>query len=85
MLDFDLDALTSFHLAEGWWSVRARDQVEFSRPAFVGETLYMTSTIVDLYEKRGLHYYVRETIIRNAAGEEVVKMVVHSALRDGGR
>ncbi len=50
------------------------------RPAKVGEQLTFSGTLIDKYIKRGLEYAVIESVIVDAAGNEIRRVTDHFLL-----
>lgn len=65
--------------------LHAEQHFESHRPIIAGDRLAFTSTIADLYAKKGgaLEFVVQETLARGAAGELVAKLKTVLAVRHG--
>ncbi|MEX2644349.1 MAG: MaoC family dehydratase [Acetobacterales bacterium] len=61
-----------FVLAPGTGSIMARQESRFLAPAFVGSTLSVSWTVVEVYEKRGRPYQVTESVVVDEAGETLL-------------
>ena len=57
----------------------------YHRPIHAGETITLTTTTSDIYEKKGgaLEFIVQDTKAENAAGELCVEMRVVTVVRNG--
>ncbi|MBA7611311.1 hypothetical protein ES703_18531 [subsurface metagenome] len=53
----------SFQLPPGMAAVHAKEQVEYFNPGRVGKTFRVCWNVVDVYEKRGRLYQVKEALI----------------------
>ena len=63
----------SWYLPEGTAGINAKDEVEFINPARVGKTLRVSWKVIDAYTKRGNPYFVKDTIIIDNDGLEILR------------
>lgn len=81
LLSLAMSGVIGFRPAEGWTGMHARDEVELIRPVFVGETLTLHWQVVDVYEKRGRPWWVRECTITGADGQLRLRRRIHTAFQ----
>ena len=62
-----------FRLDPGMAAVHAREEVEFINPGRVGEKFTVTWNVVDYYEKRGRPYQIKEALIVNGDGVNILR------------
>ena len=79
LIHLNMSELLAFKPAAGWVGLHARDEVEMLGPVHVGETLTITWRVVELYEKRGRPYWVRETEVSDSHGRPLVRRRMHTA------
>ena len=63
----------SFQLPLGMAAVHAKEQVEYINPGRVGKTFRVCWKVVDVYEKRGRQYQVKEVLIIDEEGMEILR------------
>jgi len=63
----------SFHLPPGMAAVHAKEQVEYLNPGRVRRTFRVYWKVVDVYEKRGRQYQVKEALIVDEDGIEILR------------
>ncbi len=63
----------SYQLPPGVLELHAEDEVEFCRPAHVGDRLTVTWKVVGRDEKRGRIWHVTQISVTNQAGDEILK------------
>lgn len=81
LLSLAMSGVIGFRPAEGWTGMHARDEVELIRPVFVGETLTLRWRVLDVYEKRGRPWWVRECTITGAEGQLRLRRRIHTAFQ----
>lgn len=68
MLATDYVPLLRGHLALGW-GLMARHAIKSLEPVKVGDTVTVTGTITEKFEKKGRHYWTLEYQVRNSRAE----------------
>jgi len=63
----------SFYLPPGMAAVHAKEEVEYLNPGRVGKTFRVQWKVVDIYEKRGRFYQVKDTLIVDEDGVEILR------------
>ena len=63
----------SFYLPPGMATVHAKEEVEYLNPGRVGKTFTIYWKVVDTYEKRGRPCQVKETLIVDEDGIEILR------------
>lgn len=63
----------SYSLPPGVTAIHAADEVEFLNPGKVGKKFRVTWKIVDVYEKRGRSYQVKEVLIADEDDVEILR------------
>lgn len=64
----------SFYLPPGVACVHAKeDKVQFINPGRVGSTFSVHYSVVDVYERRGRQYQVKEVLITDEDGLEIIR------------
>jgi len=63
----------SFYLPPGMATVHAKEEVEYLNPGRVGKTFRICWKVVDTYEKRGRPYQVKDTLIVDEDGVEILR------------
>jgi len=63
----------SWYLPEGVAGINAKDEVEYINPARVGKTFRVYWKVVDSYTKRGKPYFVKDTLIIDNDGLEILR------------
>lgn len=65
--------------------LHAEEEFEYISPVYAGDTISVSETLVDMYEKKGgaLEFYTFEGIATNQRGEVVVRMKNTLAHRNG--
>lgn len=66
----------SFHLPPGMAAIHAKEEVEFLNPGRVGKTFRVSWKVVDVYEKRGRPYQVKEALIVDEDGVEILRRMI---------
>lgn len=55
-------------------ALHARQDIEFISPCRVGKKIRMTGRLVNIYQKRGMNYYVWDIMAVDEDGKEIVRM-----------
>jgi len=63
----------SFYLPPGMAAVHAKEEVEYLNPGRIGKTFWVHWKVVDTYEKRGRPYQVKEALIVDEDGMEILR------------
>ncbi|MFC1964502.1 MaoC family dehydratase N-terminal domain-containing protein [Chloroflexota bacterium] len=63
----------SFKLPIGMAAVHSHEEIEFHNPGRVGDTFRVTWKVIDVYEKRGRMYQVKEALIVNKKNLPIIK------------
>lgn len=63
----------SFYLPHGMAAVHAKEEVEYLNPGRVGKKFKVSWKVVAIYEKRGRPYQVKETLIVDEDGTEILR------------
>ena len=63
----------SFYLPPGMAAVHAKEEVEYLNPGRVGKAFRVTWKVVDVYTKRGRPYQVKEALIVDEDGIEILR------------
>lgn len=63
----------SFQLPPGMAAVHAKEEVEYLNPGRVGKTFWVCWKVVDVYEKRGRQYQIKEVLITDEDGTEILR------------
>ena len=66
----------SFHLPPGMAAIHAKEEVEFLNPGRVGKTFRVSWKVVDMYEKRVRPYQVKEALIVDEDGVEILRRMI---------
>jgi len=66
----------SFYLPPGMAAVHAREETHFLSPARVGRSLRVSWRVVDVYEKRGRPYQVKQVQIVDDNGTEILRRTI---------
>lgn len=66
----------SFHLLSGMAAIHAKEEVEFLNPGRVGKTFRVSWKVVDMYEKRVRPYQVKEALIVDEDGVEILRRMI---------
>jgi len=74
----------SFYLPEGVAAVHTDEEIEFINPARVGKTFTVSWKVVDWYEKRGRPYQVKQAVIVDEDGLEILKRTITDTYVSGG-
>lgn len=74
----------SFYLPYGMAAVHAKEEVEYLNPGRVGKSFTVHWKVVDTYEKRGRPYQVKETLIVDEDGIEILKRTITDTYIFGG-
>ena len=63
----------SFHLPSSMAAVHTHEEVEYLNPGRVGKTFRVYWKVVDTYEKRGRRYQVKEVLIVDEDGVDILR------------
>ena len=74
----------SFYLPPGMAAVHAKEDIEYLNPGRVGKSFSVHWKVVDTYEKRGRPYQVKETLIIDEDGVEILKRMITDTYISGG-
>lgn len=74
----------SFYLPYGMAAVHAKEDIEYLNPGRVGKSFTVHWKVVDTYEKRGRPYQVKETLIVDEDGVEILKRMITDTYISGG-
>ena len=74
----------SFYLPYGMAAVHAKEEVEYLNPGRVGKSFTVHWKVVDVYEKRGRSYQVKETLVVDEDGIEILKRIITDTYISGG-
>lgn len=66
----------SFYLPPGMAAVHAREDIQYVNPARIGKVLRVRWKVVDLYEKRGRPYQVKQMTMLDEDGTEIVRRMI---------
>jgi len=75
----------SFYLPIGMAAVHAKEEVEFLSPGRVGKTFRVSWKVIDVYEKRGRSYQVKEALISDEDGVEILRRRITDTYISGGK
>jgi hypothetical protein len=75
----------SFYLPDGTAAVHAKEEVEYINPGRVGKTFRVTWKVTDMYEKRGRPYQVKEVLIVDEDGVEILRRKITDTYMGGER
>lgn len=81
LLSLAMSGVIGFNPAPGWTGMHARDEVELVSPVRVGESLTLHWRVVDIYEKRGRPWWVRECEITGSDGAVRLRRRIHTAFQ----
>lgn len=81
LLSLAMSGVVGFNPAPGWTGMHARDEVELVSPVRVGESLTLHWRVVDIYEKRGRPWWVRQCVISGSDGEVRLRRRIHTAFQ----
>ena len=73
----------SFYLPPGMAAVHAKEEIEFLNPGRVGKKFRVTWKVVDVYEKRGRPYQVKEVLIVDEDGLEILRRRITDTYIEG--
>lgn len=73
----------SFYLPSGMAAVHAKEEVEYLNPGRVGKTFRVYWKVVDMYEKRGRQYQVKEALVTDEDGVEILRRKITSTYIGG--
>ena len=74
----------SFYLPYGMAAVHAKEEVEYLNPGRVGKSFTVYWKVVDTYEKRSRPYQVKEALIVDSDGIEILKRRITDTYISGG-
>jgi len=74
----------SFYLPPAMAAVHAKEEVEYLNPGRVGKTFRVYWKVVDTYEKRGRAYQVKEALIVDEDGVEILRRRITDTYIAGG-
>jgi hypothetical protein len=74
----------SFSLPPGMAAVHTHEEAEFFNPGRVGDTFRVTWKVIDVYEKRGRKYQVKEALIVNQDGLPIISRKLTDTYTSGG-
>ena len=66
----------SYSLPPGVTAIHSADEVEFLNPGKVGKKFRVTWKVVDVYEKRGRLYQVKEVLMADEDGVEILRRTI---------
>ncbi len=72
-----------FRLDPGMAAVHAKEEVEYLNPARVGKKLKVTWKVIDYYEKRGRPYQIKEALIVDEDGVEILRRKITDTYMGG--
>ncbi|MEZ5765713.1 MAG: MaoC family dehydratase N-terminal domain-containing protein [Xanthobacteraceae bacterium] len=75
MLATDYIPLLKGHLHLGW-GLMSRHSIRSLKPVRIGDTVTVTGTITDKFEKKGRHYWTLEYFVSNASGERCLESTI---------
>lgn len=75
----------SFYLPAGMVAIHAKEEIVFLNPGMVGKTFRVYWKVVDVYEKRGRSYQVKEALIVDEDGVEIVRRRITDTYMSGKR
>jgi hypothetical protein len=75
----------SFYLPYGMAAVHAKEEVEYLNPGRVGKKFKVSWKVVAIYEKRGRPYQVKEALIIDEDGVEILKRRITDTYITGER
>lgn len=65
-------------------AVHAKEDVEYLNPGRVGKSFMVSWKVIDTYEKRGRPYQVKETLIVDEDGVEILRRRITDTYISGG-
>jgi len=74
----------SFYLPYGLAAVHAWEEIEYINPGRVGKTFTVTWKVVDVYEKKGRWYQVKEALVVDEDGLQIIKRKFGDTYFSGG-
>ena len=75
----------SFYLPAGMAAVHAKEEVEYFNPALVGKTFRVSWRVVDVYEKRGRQYQVKDVWITDENSIPILRRKITDTYISGGQ
>ena len=66
----------SFYLPPGMAAVHTHEEVEFLNPGRVGKTFRVYWKVIDVYEKRGRQYQVKEVLVIDEDGVQIMRRIM---------
>ena len=75
----------SFYLPPGMAAIHAKEEVEYLNPGRVGKTFRVYWKVVDVYDKRSRSYQVKETLIVDEDGVEILRRGITDTYIAGNR
>lgn len=66
----------SFFLPYGMALIHVKEEVEYLNPGRVGKSFTVLWKVIDMYEKRGRPYQVKETLIVDEDGVDILKRTI---------
>jgi hypothetical protein len=73
----------SFYLPPGMAAVHAKEEVRYINPARIGRILHVHWKVVDVYEKRGRPYQVKEMVMVDDDGTEILHRMITDTFIQG--
>ena len=73
----------SFYLSPGTAAIHAKEEVEYLNAGRVGKTFRVYYKVVDTYEKRGKPYQVKEALVVDEDGVEILRRRIHDTFMTG--
>jgi len=73
----------SFHLPTNMAAVHTHEKVEFFNPGRVGKTFRVCWKVIDLYEKRGRQYQVKEVSVTDEDGLQILRRIMTDTYMSG--
>ncbi|MFC2056726.1 hypothetical protein ACFLTO_04055 [Chloroflexota bacterium] len=75
----------SFNLQPGTAAIHTHEEIEFLNPGTVGKTFYVRWKVVDIYEKRGRTYQVKEVTVTDEDGLKILRRRMTDTYFSGGQ
>lgn len=75
----------SFYLPPGMAAVHAKEEIEYFNPGMVGKTFWVRWKVIEMYEKRGRPYQVKEALVVDEEGVEILQRRITDTYITGKR